>query len=501
MKVIQRIKSFVSVHKIEISIFCVAVVFSFASFYFNTVKFQNDDQFTIYRYIENIAGGKGFVFNEGERVLGSTTPLFTLMGVVLKVVFPSVSTQLLVALLNTFLISLSAVYFFKLNTLLTGHKNFSLFATGIFILHMSKTISAGMESPLWILCILLFLIYLFSGKHVGAASMLAVAMLARPDTILIAPLIGLFWLVTYGIKKTIVYGAVISAIVLPWIMFATVYFGSPIPQSLITKSHVADIVYQPRTQAMKVQLAEMSRLYWGKIIDPEHIPLQTAVNLLPFMVMVGIGVYAYGKKYWMVFAIPLVYFLSFSFSNPVMYPWYISQLTPLWLLCSLLGIYKIGEYMFSRLQVSSRLVYVVLLLVLCAGPLYGYAQLVMPRGEGSKITLYKMALYIKEHKKEGDTVGLSNIGIVSHTLSDTYIYDFIGLTRKDTLRYYPITDECLVKNQYVIPPQIVQDMQPDWIVAGEAEWVPCFVTGEWFLSRYKAVYTVGVSAHVWQKIK
>ena len=145
--------------------------------------------------------------------------------------------------------------------------------------------------------------------------------------------------------------------------------------------------------------------------------------------------------------------------------------------------------------------HVVLLFVLCAGPLYGYAQLVAPRGEGSKVALYKMALYIKEHKKPGDTVGLSNIGIVSYTLLDTYIYDFVGLTRADTLQYYPITDECLVKNQYVIPPQMVQDMQPDWIIASEAEWVPCFVTGEWFLSRYKAVYSVGTSAYVWQKIK
>lgn len=112
-----------------------------------------------------------------------------------------------------------------------------------------------------------------------------------------------------------------------------------------------------------------------------------------------------------------------------------------------------------------------------------------------------MALYVKEHKQSGDVVGLSNIGIVSYTLLDTYIYDFIGLTRKDTLQYYPIKDECLVKNQYVIPPQMIRDVQPDWIIAGEAEWVPCFVQGEWFLSRYKAVYNAGTTAHVWQKIK
>src|SRR5260221_4694437 len=31
------------------------------------------------RYAENIASGRGFVYNPGERVLGSTTPLYTLL--------------------------------------------------------------------------------------------------------------------------------------------------------------------------------------------------------------------------------------------------------------------------------------------------------------------------------------------------------------------------------------------------------------------------------------
>ncbi|MCX6703317.1 MAG: hypothetical protein NTV02_01340 [Candidatus Zambryskibacteria bacterium] len=495
-----RIKDVIKNNKTEIIIFFVAIFFSFCAFYFNTVKFQNDDQFTIYRYIENIADGKGFVFNEGERVLGSTTPLFTLLGAILKYIFPTVSTQLLIAVLNSLLISLSAVWFFRLSTLMMS-RQFSLASVFIFILHMSKTVSAGMETPLCVLFFLIFLAYVFSGRHMYAALALGGAILTRPDALLVAALACVFWLTTIGFKKTVVYGLVMSAVIFPWTMFATLYFGSPIPQSLVTKSHVSDIVYQPRFQAFKGQLAEMSRMYWGKVIDPENIPVQSVINLLPFLVMVAFGVRYYGKKYWLLFAIPLAYLISYGYSNPVMYPWYISQLTPFWLLCSLLGVYKIYEYVVERVGSHQRWIYAGVITLLVFGPLYGYAQLAGSRGEGSKITLYKMALYIKEHKQVGDTVGLSNIGIVSHTLNDTYIYDFIGLTRKDTLKYYPIKDECLVKNQYVIPPQMVKDMQPDWIIAGEAEWVPCFVQSEWFLSRYKPVYNAGTTAYVWQKIK
>ena len=38
-----------------------------------------DDAFITFRYARNLLGGLGFVFNAGERVLGTTTPLYTLL--------------------------------------------------------------------------------------------------------------------------------------------------------------------------------------------------------------------------------------------------------------------------------------------------------------------------------------------------------------------------------------------------------------------------------------
>jgi len=494
------LKQWILRNKVEVVIFAVAFTLSLASFYLNTIKFQNDDQFTIYRYIENIASGKGFVFNEGERVLGSTTPLFTLLGSLLKFVFSSISTQYLIAYLNSILISLSAVVFFRLSAFFLS-RNFSYLAVLIFGLSMAKTASAGMETALFVLVMLLFFVQVFSAKNKLAAFYLGLALLTRPDAGLIAVLACLFWFTQYGFKKTLHYCVIVLAVVLPWVIFATLYFGSPIPQSLLTKSHVADIVYQSRFQALKVQLASMSRVYWGKILDPDNIVLQVIFNLSPFIVFIGFALKDFWKKYWLFFGVPILYLVSFSYSNPVMYPWYISQLEPLWILFSIAGVSVIYNYFVGYFPYYKKIITALFFFALLSGPVYGYAQLATPRGEGSKITLYKLALYVRDHKKPGDVVGLSNIGIVSYTLMDTYIYDFIGLTQKDTLRFYPVQDECLVKNQYVIPPLMIKEIQPDWIIAGEAEWVPCFVEGEWFLSRYKPVYDADTTAIVWQKIK
>lgn len=37
-----------------------------------------DDAFIIFRYVRNLIAGQGYVFNVGERVLGTTTPFYTL---------------------------------------------------------------------------------------------------------------------------------------------------------------------------------------------------------------------------------------------------------------------------------------------------------------------------------------------------------------------------------------------------------------------------------------
>ena len=46
---------------------------------FAATGFQADDAFITYRYAENLARGFGFVYNPGERVYGTTTPLLTLL--------------------------------------------------------------------------------------------------------------------------------------------------------------------------------------------------------------------------------------------------------------------------------------------------------------------------------------------------------------------------------------------------------------------------------------
>ena len=64
---------------------------------FNDVRF--DDAYVTYRYAQNLAMGRGFVFNPGEHILGTTAPGHALVGALLylvagKIAFPAVMAAL-----------------------------------------------------------------------------------------------------------------------------------------------------------------------------------------------------------------------------------------------------------------------------------------------------------------------------------------------------------------------------------------------------------------------
>jgi|GEM_PF-906416 len=493
---VSKIKYFWSKYSFEITSIAFTFIVAYMTHYFNSVLFVNDDQFTLYRYIANIAEGNGFVFNIGERVLGSTTPLFTLIAALIKFIFSSISVPSIVAYLNIIFLSVSALFFYRLSSLFLS-KRFSLAATIIFALNLSWTVPTGMETPLFILLVLIFLNCLFSEKYYWSSIFLSLAILTRPDAGLIAVLALIFWWQKVGILKTIKLLAVSVLVALPWLVFATAYFGSFIPQSLITKLHIGDIVNQSPLQAFKVQLSHLSRIYWGKIIDPNNLPIQVLVNLIPFFVLVYFGVKKkLNKDTWIIFAIPVLYFISYSISNPVMFAWYLHQTELFWILISFIGI----SFIFEKIKVSGsqkKYIAVIFFAVLFIGPTYSWAKKMIDPSEGSKVPLYKIGMYIKEHMEPGDKIGLSNIGIVSF-ITHAYVIDFIGLTRAESVGFYPIKDPCLDKNnQYVISPNLVMDTKPDWVVAGEKEWVKCFVEGKWFTSNYSPVYSIN-TAKVWK---
>ena len=95
---------------------------------------------------------------------------------------------------------------------------------------------SGMETPLYTLLIMTTFLAVVRGKHHWAAVLAGLAFIMRLDGLAVGgALLLALWLQNrrLPVTATLLY----LCTLLPWVLFAFWYFGSPIPLSMIAKQH------------------------------------------------------------------------------------------------------------------------------------------------------------------------------------------------------------------------------------------------------------------------
>lgn len=203
-------------------------------FLWSNTPYDIDDAPITYRYAENLASGNGFVYNIGERILGTSTPLYTLLLATLR--FLGVSVPLASNVIN-FLASV-AVVAVTMVTVRQLSRSFSIaILASVILLGQGSFIRysmAGMETPLYILLIMSSLFALSRKQTSVSAALAALALLTRLDGLVIVGAVLLSCLVQQR-RLPLREMLIVAAIVSPWMLFAFGYFGSPIPLSMLAK--------------------------------------------------------------------------------------------------------------------------------------------------------------------------------------------------------------------------------------------------------------------------
>ena len=199
-----------------------------------------EDALITYRFAENLALGNGFAFNPGERVLGTTTPLFTVLLALLGLVFgpdripvASVVVSILAAA------GCAAFLYATLRVWSLGERAATLAALA-FVLHPDVlwSTAGGMETALVLFFMAASLWALSVGRGALAAACAGLLVLTRPDGLIWA--LAILGALAFEKRRAVLRDvAIFAAVILPWIVFATLYFGSPVPQSLVAKSVTA----------------------------------------------------------------------------------------------------------------------------------------------------------------------------------------------------------------------------------------------------------------------
>jgi arabinofuranosyltransferase len=215
---------------------------------------RHDDAFITYRYGQNLARGRGLVFNPGLRLMGSTSPLHALASGAANAVVGDELLPSVMSSLGCIAWTLSSLAVYALLRAPLGALAASFCALSVAVGITDAATWVALETN-WAVALALWATVVATRKHIYLAAILAaLAAWTRPDAVLVAAPIGLVAWRLLGWHALRPAALCIGSIA-PWYVFAWIYFGDALPQSLHAKaatssfalyaSHVGSFV--PRT--------------------------------------------------------------------------------------------------------------------------------------------------------------------------------------------------------------------------------------------------------------
>lgn len=476
-----------------------------------------DDAYITYRYAANAAQGDGLVYNPGERVLGTTTPLYALLlaggGRVVGVEhIPDVSR-----VVNgvSMLVAASSAAWLAINlsrSLLGGAVAIMLVLLSPYTLFASL---AGMESPVFLALLSLGLVALVRRRWLLAAGWIGVLPLVRPEGVFVIGVLmpGMLWLyfrreAQPAVTRRDITG-MLSVIALPnllWLMSSTLYYGSPLPQSIVAKQ--AGIYPLSVGDSTFLVLFNMFKsLLTVDLFESVTFPVLAALPITVFVILIGAVWLAYrGVPFYSVSLIGVILVGFYATSRTNIFEHYLAHFELLLKFCIWAGLYDIATKL-CRGDMGERLkpwlhtgIGVVLLFpAFYFYPLQsiqaGYAVAddgLIPQSVERQIAYRQLAQTIGPHLPAGTVIMLPEIGELGFFLPEMTILDTAGLVSPEATHYFPVPDALRPnKGVGVIPPQMVHDTLPNIVITFEIFGRKGMLDDPWFYEHYQPVIALG----------
>lgn len=444
-----------------------------------------DDAYITFRYAENLASGLGMVYNLGERVLGTTTPLFALLLAALRSLLgiePTAASHWVAAVAD----AATAWILVRFGSILLQSSWSGLAAGSLFALSplaFGFSIS-GMETSLAVALLLGALLSYLERRKRLLPILLALAFLTRPEASLLIVLVLLGFMTSREWRSAYHTMLVVGALLTPWLIFALVYFGNPVPHSILAKS---THVYQwGWSETASIFLSHLGFLFLGYPLAraagaswPGAVPQIGAAAGWVFAAILALaqgGIMFIGARAlirtrrdaWPLLAFPVVYgcaFLVSTTGHVLIFPWYLAPLTPFYLLFMLGGIAAVARAV--RRPPLEGALFTLLALAEVTGWQLRAPEPAKPLDVvvGREEEYRSLALHFKDEFGTGKLVAASEIGAFGY-FSNAHILDTVGLVSPEALKYYPLPTD-LYSGVYAIPPDLVRDTQPAYVVTME----------------------------------
>ena len=390
---------------------------SFSMIYGNLAQ---DDAYITYRYARNIALGKGFVYNEGEWVLGTTTPLYTVF-LALVSYFSKEDVVGIGTIISTVSLWISAGLLYELRRSFDSSGSF--FLALIFITNPFLRNFIGMESY-FLLCIFMLTILTYhNGKRNVSSFFNGLLILIRYEMVFLSIIVGVW---DYIKNRKLPYWILPGFIsVFIWLVYAIVVFRSPIPLSASAK-----------LLAPRIPFLVGGAVYWHQILS--QIPASFLVVIFSLMGILSILFFNRSFQEYVVIGLFSVVYIVVASISAGSFPWYYAPLVPGFAVTVILGVNyfshfpTIDELRLSEekkrvwnkgMQLVSAILLVAIQLVFWGKDYYLYQDKI---GD-SRYTPYKqVADWINENATREQSIASFEIGYVGY-FTDLKVIDLAGL--------------------------------------------------------------------------
>ncbi|MGB9669319.1 MAG: hypothetical protein ACPL0B_02930 [Anaerolineales bacterium] len=484
-----------------------------------------DDSYITYRYARNLLENHGFVYNPGERILGTTTPLYTLILTMIsfpiggsKTDFPQISL-----ILNSLIDGVTCLFLFKLGRELGSPWIGYATALGWAIAPFSVTFAiGGLETSLYVFLLLMTVYYYIIQAYRKSAFFAALAFLTRPDAlILILPIILDLFFTVFTIKfpwvnpfylshqnqkivrKVLIQCfAIFSIPILIWVIFATVYFGTPLPHSVIAKS----LAYHLPANAALIRLLQHYATPFFEDATFHQVGILLGLFIYPSLSLIGIlHIHRTHPHSFAVMIFPWLYFAVFAIAHPLIFRWYLTPPLFLYFLSIFSGLDELIKQFFIKFYkahapANTPLIYLVKFALLFIIPTFFVSQAWTLHPDhgiahpAPKMAWYKLELLYRQAAEiinqqpffqNNMVIAAGDVGVLGY-YTQAKILDTVGLNSSQTLKYYPLDEKYYVIN-YAIPPKLITDLKPDYVVFLEVYGRKSLLQDAEFLSTYHLI--------------
>lgn len=459
-----------------------------------------DDSYITYRYARNLLAGVGFVYNPGERVLGTTTPLYTALMAGLafftggvNAPFPRLA-MIVNALADALTCFLMAGLGLKAGTKYAGWGAAIVWAIAPFSVTFAI---GGLETSVYVLLLTAMFSAYLSNHPIWAAFLGALAYLTRPDALILIGPLALDFLIQHwrsgawrsSRPEILLSGLALLAPVLLWTIFAALYFGSPLPHSIAAKS----LAYRIGPGASFIRLLQHYNTPFLGHLTFGNWWIAVGFVLYPFLYLIGsIYLLRQTRRWWPYLLYPYLYLAIFALANPLIFRWYLTPPLPAYFLGILSGLEillrpkeaqadnvntsvhspDIIQTRHSRIRSAIQIGLIILAPVILTLRGWVWQPDHGPSTPAPDMAWFKLELLYRQAadmlapeiaaRPAPVWLAAGDVGVLGF-FTGANILDTVGLNSPVATRYYPLEAKYYAGN-YAIPPALILDEQPDYLV-------------------------------------